>query len=178
VFYPLHPNTPDEGIELTELFAGRNMDIDAMKARMKMLMQAEGLEYGDRTRTYNSRLAQELGKWADQAGYPQIHDAFYRTYFVEGTNLARIDDLVKVAERVGLPGGEARRVLETRALREAVDADWARARALGITGVPTFVAGRRGVVGAQPYEMLESLVVSAGARRREGIATETPPEQP
>jgi predicted DsbA family dithiol-disulfide isomerase len=166
VFYPLHPSTPDEGLELAELFSGRGIDLGAMQERMKMLMRQEGLEYGDRTRTYNSRLAQELGKWADQAGAPQIHDALYRAYFVEGTNLARIDALVKVAERVGLPGGEARRVLETRAMKDAVDADWARARSLGITGVPTFVVDRRGVVGAQPYEVLERLVVSAGAQRR------------
>lgn len=177
MFYPLHPSTPDEGLELAELFAGRNMDLDAMQARMKMLMREEGLEYGDRTRTYNSRLAQELGKWADQAGAPQIHDAFYRAYFVEGTNLARIDALVQVAERVGLPGDEARRVLETRAMRDAVDADWARARSLGITGVPTFAVDRRGVVGAQPYEVLERLVVSAGARRREPSADGPPSDR-
>jgi predicted DsbA family dithiol-disulfide isomerase len=32
--------------------------------------------------------------------------------------------------------------------------------------VPTFVAAGRGVVGAQPYELLERLVVMAGAERR------------
>jgi len=36
-----------------------------MYQRMKALMDAEGLPYGKRTYTYNSRLAQELGKWAD-----------------------------------------------------------------------------------------------------------------
>jgi predicted DsbA family dithiol-disulfide isomerase len=43
-------------------------------------------------------------------------------------------------------------------MRKAVDADWARSRALGVTGVPTFVIGRKAVVGAQPYEVLEQLV--------------------
>ncbi|MGH8722840.1 MAG: DsbA family protein, partial [Burkholderiales bacterium] len=33
-----------------------------------------------------------------------------------------------------------------------------KSRAYGITGVPTFVAGGHGVVGAQPYEALEQLV--------------------
>ena len=32
------------------------------------------------------------------------------------------------------------------------------------TGVPTFVAGRRSVVGAQPYEVLEQLVLKEGSR--------------
>jgi len=48
--------------------------------------------------------------------------------------------------------------LTERRMRAAVDADWARSRALGVTGVPTFVMGRKAVVGAQPYEALEQLV--------------------
>ena len=52
-------------MSLKELFAGRDIDVEAMYKRMKGLMDAEGLEYGRRTHTYNSRLAQELGKWAD-----------------------------------------------------------------------------------------------------------------
>ena len=36
--------------------------------------------------------------------------------------------------------------------------DWKLSRHYGITGVPTFVVGRHGVVGAQPYEALEELV--------------------
>jgi predicted DsbA family dithiol-disulfide isomerase len=134
-----------------------------MAARMKGLMDAEGLAYVRRERVYNSRLAQELAKLAEQEG---IHDALFRAYFVDGINLADVEALADVAEGVGLPGAEARRALELRTFRAAVDADWARARALGVTGVPTFVAGGRGVVGAQPYEVLEELMQRAGARRR------------
>jgi len=36
----------------------------------------------------------------------------------------------------------------------------------GVAGVPIFVADRYGVVGAQPYEVLEQLVEKAGAKRR------------
>ena len=50
---------------MAELYAGRNVDPEAMYRRMKGLMDAEGLPYGRRTQTYNSRLAQELAKWAD-----------------------------------------------------------------------------------------------------------------
>jgi len=61
--FPLHPETPQEGRSLSELFAGR--DIEPMKRQMRELMAEAGLEYGERTHTYNSRLAQELAKWAD-----------------------------------------------------------------------------------------------------------------
>ena len=51
--------------KIDDLFAGRGYDIPKMQAQMRARMQAEGLPYGNRTMTYNSRLAQELGAWAD-----------------------------------------------------------------------------------------------------------------
>ncbi len=153
---------------LEELFAGRQVDRAAMQTRMQGLMAQEGLPYGERTHTYNSRLAQELGKWADtQAHGTAFHDALFQAYFVEAKNIGDIDTLVELAQQVGLSATEARQVLTTRSYQAAIDADWQRSRAYGITGVPTFVANGRGVVGAQPYEALEHLVVAAGGVRRE-----------
>ncbi len=152
---------------MAEMYAGRNVDPEAMYQRMKGLMDAEGLPYGRRTHTYNSRLAQELGKWADtQPGGAAIHDALYKAYFVEARNIGDPDILIEIAQSVGLPADEARAVLAERRFKDAVDADWAKSRQYGVTGVPTFVAARYGVVGAQPYEVLEQLVEKAGAPRR------------
>jgi predicted DsbA family dithiol-disulfide isomerase len=168
VHFPLHPDTPAEGRSLADLFAGRNVDVGAMQAQMRARMTAEGLPYGDRTMTYNSRLAQELGKWADtQPDGGAIHDALFRAYFVEGRDISQPGVLLEVVQRVGLSVDGARTVLQQRTFKAAVDADWALARRYGVTGVPTFVAGRHGVVGAQPYETLEQLVRKAA-----------PPEDP
>src|SRR5437016_8198620 len=162
VHFPLHPETSIEGRSMAELYAGRNVDPEAMYARMKGLMDAEGLPYGRRTHTYNSRLAQELGKWADtQPGGEALHDALFRAYFVEARDISQFAVLLEIAERVGLPADGAREVLEKRTFKDAVDADWKLSREYGITGVPTFVSGRYGVVGAQPYEALEQLVRKA-----------------
>ena len=167
VHFPLHPETPAEGSSLAEMYAKRGLDPEAMYARMKGLMDAEGLPYGRRTHTYNSRLAQELGKWADtQPGGWAIHDRLYKAYFVEARNIGDPELLVELAASVGLPAEEARAVLTERRFKDAVDADWAKSHQYGVTGVPTFVAGGYGVVGAQPYEVLEQLLDRAGARRR------------
>jgi predicted DsbA family dithiol-disulfide isomerase len=167
VHFPLHPETPLEGRSMAQVYAGRNVDPEANYLRMKGLMDAEGLPYGRRTHTYNSRLAQELGKWADtQPAGAAIHDALYKAYFVEARNIGDPDILVEIARSVGLPADEARAVLEERRFKDAVDADWTKSHAYGVTGVPTFVAARYGVVGAQPYEVLEQLVEKAGAPRR------------
>ena len=160
--FPLHPETPQQGKSLQELFAGRGYDIAKMQEQMRARMAAEGLPYGDRKMTYNSRLAQELAIWADsQPGGGAIHDAIFRAYFVDGKNIGDPDVLVQLAESIGLPGDKAREVLEKRVYKSAVDADWQKSRDYGVTGVPTFVIGRRGVVGAQPYEALEQLVKEA-----------------
>lgn len=167
VHFPLHPETPAEGSSMAQMYAARGLDPEAMYQRMKGLMDAEGLPYERRTHTYNSRLAQELGKWADtQPGGAALHEALYKAYFVEARNIGDPEILVEIAASVGLPADEARAVLDERRFKDAIDADWAKSHQYGVTGVPTFVAGRYGVVGAQPYEVLEQLVEKAGAARR------------
>jgi predicted DsbA family dithiol-disulfide isomerase len=162
VHFPLHPDTPQEGRSLEDLFAGRGYDIPKMQAQMRARMEAEGLPYGTRTMTYNSRLAQELGAWADtQPGGEAIHDALFRAYFVDARDISDPEVLVEIAQSVGLPAEKAREVIEKRTHKDAIDADWQKSHQYGVTGVPTFVIGSNGVVGAQPYEALEALVKQA-----------------
>ena len=164
VHFPLHPDTPTEGRSLADLFAGRGYDIPKMQAQMRARMEAEGLPYGNRTHTYNSRLAQELGAWADtQPGGEAIHDALFRAYFVDGKNIGDAQVLAGIAEAIGLDRKASLEVLEKRTFKDVVDADWEKSRQYGVTGVPTFVAAMRGVVGAQPYEALVELVKQARA---------------
>lgn len=164
VHFPLHPDTPLEGRSMADLYAGRGTDPDEMYRQMKERMEAEGLPYGKRTHTYNSRKAQELGKWADtQDNGDALHDALYRAYFVDTKNIGDIDVLVETAGANGFDGAEVRQILEYGKFSAAVDEDWAKSRAYGVTGVPTYVAGGFGVVGAQPYEALEQLMSEVGA---------------
>ena len=164
VHFPLHPDTPAAGRSLADLFKGRGYDIETMQAQMRARMAAEGLPYGNRSMTYNSRLAQELGAWADgQPGGEAIHDALFRAYFVDARNIGDPEALVEIATSVGLPAEAAREVIEKRTHKATIDADWEKSHEYGVTGVPTFVIGRNGVVGAQPYEALEKLVAQARA---------------
>ena len=170
VHFPLHPDTPLDGQTLKQLFPGRTDEqIEAQYQNMKGLMDAEGLPYGKRTHTYNSRLAQELGKWADtQDGGAALHDALYRAYFVDARNIGDVDVLLDLVEKCGLPVEEARTVLTDRTFKDAIDADWSRSHQIGVTGVPTFVAGGYGVVGAQPYEALAQLITQVETEAAKG----------
>jgi predicted DsbA family dithiol-disulfide isomerase len=137
------------------------------KARLANVARELGLPWGERKRTYNSRLAQETGKWAETKGRGDaFHCAVFHAYFVEGVNIAKAEELVKLAVKVGLSGPETEEVLKKRAYSEAVDADWALSRKMGISAVPTFALDNRGVVGAQPYEVLERLLEEGGMQRK------------
>ena len=158
--FALHPETPQKGLSLEELFAGRDLDIQAIQGHLRELMRLEGLPYGNRTHTYNSRLAQELSKWGER--FPEsslLNQKIFEAYFVDGQNLANQNLLVKLAGEAGLSTQVAREVLENRVFKEAVDIDWMRSRQTGISGVPTFVIGQYRIAGAKSYEMLERFVV-------------------
>ena len=138
----------------------RGPEIIARNQRMKLNMDREGLPFNaERNMSYNSRLAQELSKWAEDKGKgDEIHDALFRAYFVDVKNIGKIESLVEIAETLGLPADEATDVLLSRKYKDAVDEDWRRCAAYGVNAVPTFLAGRYLMVGAQPYEELERLV--------------------
>ena len=138
-----------------------------MSRRLRLLMAEEGLEYGQRTHTYNSRLAQELAVAGDAAGVTDaLHDALFRAYFVEGRNLMSHEVLFEIADATGLDPSLARAAIEDREYRSTIDAHWSRAGGMGVTGVPTFAVNGVGVVGAQPYETLEELMEHVGVARR------------
>jgi predicted DsbA family dithiol-disulfide isomerase len=130
---------------------------------MKANMEREGLPFNaERNMSYNSRLAQELSKWAEAKGKgDEIHNALFRAYFVDVKNIGKVEPLVEIAEGVGLPADEATEVLVSRKYKNAVDDDWRRCAAYGVNAVPTFLAGRYIMVGAQPYEELRRLVEHA-----------------
>ena len=117
------------------------------------------LPLAPRTRIYNTRLAQELAKWAESQGKgDDFHQAAFRAYFAQGKNIGVIEELAALAASTGLPADEARQVIWQRSFRQAVDADWARAHGLGISAVPTFLFDHRRMVGFQPYEALVQLI--------------------
>jgi predicted DsbA family dithiol-disulfide isomerase len=130
-----------------------------MQKRLKKVADSLSLPLADRTMTYNSRAAQELAKWAESEGKgEEFHHAVFRAYFAEAKNIALAGVLIHLAESIGLPAGEAERVILSRRFRKAVDADWARSQVLGIDAVPTFIFGSRRLVGFQPYEALAELI--------------------
>lgn len=152
---------------LEQLFAGRDIDIAQVKAKLKTVADELGLPYGDRSKTFNSRLAQELAKWAEEQGAGHaFHHAAFKAYFVDGLNFAQTSVLGDIAEKVGLDRKEAEIVITERRFKDAVDADWQRARKFNIRAVPTFVLGDQTLIGAQQYEALARMLKAGGVAKR------------
>ena len=155
IHFPLHPETPIEGRTLLELFGSTQDDIDQKNKRMKELMVSEGLPYNDRSHTYNSRLAQEIGAWAQTIdNETTIHDNFFEAYFVNGLNVGLESVILDVVSKSGLDIEEAQNVIKNRLFKKNIDEDWNKSRNYGVTGVPTYVYEKQSMVGAQPFENL------------------------
>jgi predicted DsbA family dithiol-disulfide isomerase len=165
--FPLHPETPDAGQTLEALFAGQPVDVPGMLARLRQVAREQNLPFGERKMTFNSRLAQELGKWAEDQGCGDaFHHAVFLAYFERGENIARPPVLLQICSAIGLEPAAAQTVLDQRSYRDAVDRDWHRSRRMGITAVPTFVLNGQQLVGAQSYAALEGMALSAGVAKR------------
>jgi len=152
---------------LTDLFRTDALRIEQMVAGLQANANRLGLPFGPRSTTYNSRLAQELGLWADDKGHGHsFHMAAFHAYFAEGKNLAQEQVLLDLAKNAGLSTDEAKTVLTSRSYRAQVDRDWQESYKLQITAVPTFVLGDSRLVGAQSYASLAGLMLKHGVRKR------------
>lgn len=85
----------------------------------------------------------------------QVMERFFRGYFCEGAAVGLPEVALGLAVDAGLDADEASAVVHGDQLATEVRGDQARARQLGIDGVPFFLLGNRyGVSGAQPPEVL------------------------
>ena len=166
VAFPLRPETPEEGISIEKLLSDRGVNPVQAQAHLEQVAEEEGLPFGRREKTYNSRLAQELGKWAEFRGMgDQFHDTVFRACLVEGRNISKVSVLVDLAESLGLPPKEAEKVLKTRAFRESVDKDWMHSQAMRIRMVPTLAVNGITLVGAQKSEKMEQFMGKGGIKK-------------
>lgn len=156
--FPLHPETPEEGMRLDTLFGGR-VDIPAAMQQMGKVADSLDLPFGERTHTYNSRKAQELGLWATKLGkFRDFENAVYRAYFVDGTNIGDTADLLWVVGTLGLNVPEAEMMLKNHCFSDRVDAEWDHAVSSGVRAVPTLRCEERELVGFQSLDACRRLI--------------------
>ena len=135
---------------------------EQVTANLKATARSFGLAFGEGKMIYNSRLAQEVGLWAQSCGRAhQFHDAAFKAYFVDDRNIAEKSVLLDLADAAGLDAAQAEAVIVSRSWAGAVDRDWAKARELELVAAPTFFMKDQRLVGAKPYPVLEKMVAQA-----------------
>jgi predicted DsbA family dithiol-disulfide isomerase len=163
---PAHPKGLRQPVYemLAGKFGGTVAEARSMSERVKGLAAQEGLAYDfDRAVVVNTFDAHRLTHLAKAHGLGgELHERLMHAYFVDGETVDDPETLARLAEQVGVPAEEARRVLAGDEYAADVEKDIGEARALGVTGVPFFALDRTyGVSGAQPVEAFLSALRAA-----------------
>lgn len=109
-----------------------------------------------------ARPAHEAARCAGGRGrYWAYHDRLF-----EAQPEFQRERLIAYAVEIGLEREAFARCLDRRTFAGEVDADIAQARALGITGTPTFIINGRALVGAHPIENFRAVIDEALTRGR------------
>ena len=161
--FELHPETPHGGIAVTQLFPAARME--EIRAYVESFAASFGV-YDMRMpeRLPNTRRTLAIAKFARENGRLNIfRDLAMQAHWKDGKDLENDRDLVEVASRAGLDPDAAIEAASSTKYLNRVDALRAEAIEIGITGIPTFIIGNQRVVGCQPYEVLASAALKAGA---------------
>lgn len=154
--FEIHPETPKEGRLTSEYFKGR--DTERMKLHIEEFGKDVGMKLNGKILA-NSRSSLAANNFAKGKGkFPEFHEAVFRANFVDGKNIGDMDVLLEIGEEAGLNKVELKTYLEDEDNLKKVDTSSKEAKAMGITGVPTFILNEKSVVGAQPIEVLREFI--------------------
>ena len=166
--FQLNPGMPAEGMPRAEYRRAKFGSVERgrqLDARVAAEGRSEGIAFAlERIeRTPNTFAAHQLIDLAQQAGVGgAVVDALFRAYFEEARDVGDRGVLLAIAESAGLARAQAEArwsdAAEARRVAELEDS----MKALGISGVPTFILERKfGVSGAQPAEALAAAMREA-----------------
>ena len=105
-------------------------------------------------------LAHQAAHWArSQRNFDDYHAAVFRAFFERGEDIGDIEILITLSLESEMDGDSLRHALETHEFEKSVREDEREAEAIGVRGVPAFIADRRAALsGVQPVENLKKLV--------------------
>ena len=170
--FQLDPGTPVEGRDLRAHLGARfgsRSAVDSAFARVAGVARDDGItiDFSKITRSPSTALAHRLVMLADRRGLAfgrALLGALFTAYFERGEDIGAAAVVEPHARAVlgAAAAAEIGEVLHGGALVAELSAHLAHAQAIGVTGVPLFVADERlAVSGAQSADVLERLLVEA-----------------
>lgn len=171
--YQLDPAPVPSAVPLKQAMAakvGGPAVAEQMLGHVTAIARGEGLTLDyDRAVAANTFDAHRLVAWAaGQELQLNMIETLQRAHFAEGVDLGSPAELARLAGTIGLDEHAALAYLATPAGTDAVNADLAEARELGITSVPAFIVDRRyAIQGAQEPAALRTALEEIA--RREAV---------
>lgn len=168
--FQLNPDIPAGGVDrrsyLEAKFGGPERARD-IYARVEAAGRDAGIDFDFERidRQPNTLDAHRLIRWAQLADHRRadaLVERLFRAYFTEGVDIGAAEALAGLAGEAGLDASAARAFLATGDGRAEVQAADARAKSMGVSGVPFFIfGGRVAVSGAQPADVLAAAMAQA-----------------
>lgn len=163
--YQLNPELPAEGMAKDRMLAAKFGSLERARSLFARIAEegaGEGIVFAfDRiSRAPNTLDSHRLIRWAGPAGVQDaVVEALFAAYFIEGHDISNPQALEDVAAAAGMDRASVAALLAGDADCDAVRAEIAAARRMGVTGVPAFIFDNRYIVaGAQPSAMLGEII--------------------
>jgi len=158
VSYELHPETPPQGVLISERFKGR--DLSSFYEQLRARGKEVGIVFGDRTLLSNSRLSLSASEYARDMGvYEAFHENIFHAYFTETRDIGNLEVLAAVAKKSGLDAGEALKAVNDGRYAARLKEAAREGQLIGLTGIPLFIVNNQyKIVGAQPISVFRELL--------------------
>ncbi len=170
--FQLNPDMPREGADRKTYLEQRlGGPARAAAAYANVLEHAKRagitLNLEGMARIPNTLDSHRLIHWAGLEGaQTRVVSALFRAYWQEGRDIGDSEVLCDIADDCGLDAAMIARLLASDADRADIIERDAHARRQGVSGVPTFIVGRRHAVsGAQPPELWERVIAEIRAQQ-------------
>jgi predicted DsbA family dithiol-disulfide isomerase len=174
--FQLNPDMPAAGMDrklyLATKFGGPE-NASSVYDRIREAGASEGIDFdfdgiGHTPNTVDSH---RLIRFADRNGCQDaVVEGLFQAYFLNGRNIGDREVLVSIAAANGLNAEATENYLATTEDADAIRAEDAQARAVGINGVPCFIFnGRHALPGAQSPEVFFQLFDLAREERKSPV---------
>ncbi len=164
--YELRPELPPEGLPRDKVQANRVYPPGYLD-NMRQTAREAGIEMKRPALAPNTRKAHEATEFAKEAGrLLHFHRAVFRAYWEAEENIGDVEVLSRIGAECGLDAAGLRAAIDSRRFVAPVEEQIEWSRAVGITGVPTFIFDEKfSLVGAQEYEVFRDVARRIVERR-------------
>ncbi len=176
--FQLHPDMPLEGADRKEFTAKKFGSPERAKALYEQVANAGravglDLQFSKIKRSPNTLNSHRVIKWAQSAGcQDQVVENLFQAFFMDGKDLGDIDVLVEAAVAAGMDEVIVRDLLNSDRDLDLVAAEDARAREMGVSGVPFFIIDEKyALSGAQDSSVILQVIEQIEQEAKEQTST-------